>query len=313
MGDRAFRGFQCLNKSCTNFLFVDTDSVLTDFEITCDKCGFCHKAGEVTALYSYELLDERDGKIIEAGSFEILHDDYVLEAEEFKYCIICGALKPLNMFGLHSARVTGRQGECRICKQVYNTIKNQTRLVEQHREASQKRRLYTYFEDPTKLDIAAIYDRFECRCFKCGIDLSSDLSGGSSAKLGNLDHTLPVYYLWPLTTNNATLLCRNHNGAKAEKWPGVFYSKQELRRLSALTGVDYRLMEADPTFNPEAIAKLQESDFVESLFLKFARYPDELLRLRNRVLDSTGHDFLDIGANVSADWKDKADQLRGRS
>lgn len=149
-----------------------------------------------------------------------------------------------------------------------------------------------------------------CRCFKCGVDLSGDLSGDVPQKLGNLDHTLPVYYLWPLTTNNATLLCRDHNREKAEKWPGAFYTVQELRKLSALTGIDYRLMAGDPVFNPETLDWLKNPEFIEALFEKFALYPNELLRLRNRILERTGFDFLNTAARISPDWRRAADALR---
>jgi hypothetical protein len=309
MGDKTFRGFQCLEKECTEFIFVQAETIDPDFSIECPKCGFVHQAGETTALYDYELIDTRTDSKIESGAFEILHDDYIGEAKEFKYCIVCGALKPFELFGTHGTRRTGRQGECRTCKQVYNGIKNQTRLVEQHREASQKRRLYTHFEGSEKMDIAAIYARFGGQCFKCGVDLSADLTAGVAKKEGNLDHTLPVYYLWPLTTDNATLLCREHNGGKAEKWPGTFYTDSELRRLSALTGIEHRLMSGDPVVNPDAIMKLQDETFVESLFEKFARYPQELLRLRNRILGQTGFDFLEGNTRISPDWKKQADDL----
>lgn len=307
--DKTFRGFQCLNKECKNFLFIKTETIDPDFEYTCDVCGFVHKAGETTELYDYTLTDKRDGSTIQQGCFEILHDDYVGESKEYKYCIICGTLKPFELFGVHRSRRTGRQGECRICKQVYNSIKNQTRLVEQHREASQKRRLYTHFEEREKMDIAAIYERFGNQCFKCGIDLASDLAAGVAKKEGNLDHTLPVFYLWPLTTNNATLLCREHNGEKAEKWPSVYYSDAELRRLSALTAIEYSELSGEPIFNPDALKTLEDPSFVEALFEKFARHPDELLRLRNRILRETGFDFLDTSAKISPDWKLQADAL----
>lgn len=311
MGDRVVRGFQCLNKDCTNFIFVREDALDADFSITCAACGFVHAAGETVSLYDYELF--RDDQKIEDGAFQILHDDHIKDARRYKYCIVCGTLKPLEQFDRHSARASGRQGECTLCKQVYNGIKNQTRLVEQHREASQKRRLYTQFEQSSKLDIRAIYDRFGCRCFKCGIDLADDLEAGALQKLGNLDHTLPVFYLWPLTTNNATLLCRAHNGEKAEKWPGAYYQDPELRRLSALTGIEYRLMAGAPNFNPEALEWLGKPEFVESLFEKFVRYPHELLRLRNRILAATGFDFLDSSARISPDWRRNADGLAGAS
>ena len=308
MGDRVFRGFQCLNKDCTHFIFVREDSLGLDFSVVCDSCDYEHAAGESIKIYDYDLI--KDGQKIEEGPFEILHDDYLRDAQRFKYCIICGALKPLDQFDRHTARNSGRQGECTLCKKVYNSVKNQTRLVEQHREASQKRRLYTQFEEPNKLNINEIYERFSSRCFKCGIDLSDDLSGDAPQKVGNLDHTLPVYYLWPLTTNNATLLCRDHNGEKAEKWPGAFYTDQELRRLSALTGIDYRLMIGDPAFNPDALDWLKNPSFIETLFEKFARYPNELLRLRNRILERTAFDLLDTAARISPDWRKAADALR---
>ena len=307
MGDKTFRGFQCLEKECTEFIFVQAETIDPDFSIECPTCGFIHQAGETTALYDYELI--RDNSKIESGPFEILHDDYVGESKEFKYCIVCGALKPFELFSTHGTRRTSRQGECRTCKQVYNSIKNQTRLVEQHREASQKRRLYTHFEEKDKMDVAAIYARFGNQCFKCGLDLAADLAAGATKKEGNLDHTLPVFYLWPLTTNNATLLCREHNGEKAEKWPGAYYSDAALKKLSGLTGIEYRLLSDDPKINPDALKKLEDSEFVEALFEKFAKYPGELLRLRNRILRATGFDFLDVSAKLSPDWKLQADAL----
>lgn len=310
MGDKVFRGFQCLNKDCTNFLFLREDEFSPDFHIECPACQFVMKAGEVVKLYDYDLEDRRDGSIMERGEFEILHDDYLEEAPRFKYCIICGTLKPLEAFDRHSARQSGRQGECNLCKQVYNSIKNQTRLTEQHREASQKRRLYTQFETE-RINIATIYERFDHKCFKCSADLSADLQDRSLTKVGNLDHTLPVFYLWPLNTNNATLLCQDHNGEKAEKWPSQFYNDAEIRRLSRLTGVDYRLMSGHPVFNPDALERLRNAEFVEHLFEKFAAYPDELLRLRNRILRATNFDFLRSSTRISPDWTRQADALLG--
>ena len=69
-------------------------------------------------------------------------------------------------------------------------------------------------------------------------------------------------------------------------------------------------MAGKPQYNPAAIGKLKDPDFVEALFEKFARYPQELLRLRNRILDSTGFDFLDVSTKISPDWKKQADDLK---
>jgi hypothetical protein len=312
MGDRVFRGFQCLNKNCTNWILVREDQFgdWSDVEIVCEKCQYRHAAGESAILYDYTLTDRRTETSLEAGKFEILHDDYLRESERFKYCIVCGALKPLTKFDRHASRVSGRQGECSLCKQVYNSIKNQTRLVEQHREASQRRRLYTQFGDQPKLNISVIYEKFGGKCFKCDVDLSSDLIGDTlESRIGNLDHTLPVFFLWPMTTANATLLCRDHNGEKAEKWPSQFYNDAELRRLSRLTALDYRLLRNGPIFNPDALRTLTDHAFVEALFEKFAAYPDELLRLRNRVMAAEGFDFLAGVPGISPDWIQRADSM----
>ena len=310
MGDVVWHSFQCFDTSCTNQITVRERDISGDFRIECDKCGFVHQAGDAKKFFDYELVDTRDDSEIEAGSFEILHDDYLAETARLKYCILCGALKPLDAFDRHSNRVSGRQGECNLCKQIYNGIKNQTRTADQHREASQKRRLYTQFDSNARIDIRAIYARFNRSCFKCGVDLSADLADQTAAKLGNLDHTLPVVYLWPLTIENATLLCRSHNGEKAGKWPGSFYSDTELRRLSTMTGFDYKTLKGEPFFNPQAIERLHDPRFIEALFEKFARYPEELLRLRNRVLIATGYDLLSSSPRVSDIWRERAEALR---
>ena len=55
----------------------------------------------------------RDNSIIEEGTFTILHDDYIEKAQEYKYCIVCNTMKPLEFFS--PVIVLGsrnRQGEC---------------------------------------------------------------------------------------------------------------------------------------------------------------------------------------------------------
>ena len=142
MGDVVFKGFQCLNSECLEFIFIRKGEIGDDFEITCPSCGIIMLSGDETQFYEYKLEDRRDNSIIEEGTFTILHDDYIEKAQEYKYCIVCNTMKPLDFFHQHRARKSNRQGECEICKKVYNSIKNKTRLTDQHREASQKRRMY---------------------------------------------------------------------------------------------------------------------------------------------------------------------------
>ena len=192
MGDVVFTGFQCLNSECKEFIFIRKNEIGSDFEIVCPSCEIVMLSGDETQFYEYELKDRRDNSIIEEGTFTILHDDYIEEAQEYKYCIICNTIKPLELFDRHSARKSGRQGECRLCKAVYNAIKNKTRLTDQHREAAQKRRMYLNLSGSQKIKSEDIYKRFGDRCFKCGKDLR-----GVDAKERPLDHTLPAVFCGP--------------------------------------------------------------------------------------------------------------------
>ena len=103
MSDRGFKGFQCLNKQCTNFLICSDADLGVDFEVRCPVCGFNHQTGETITLYEYDLINEADNTIVQSGPFEILHDDYVAEATRFKYCIVCGTIKPFELFDKHSS------------------------------------------------------------------------------------------------------------------------------------------------------------------------------------------------------------------
>ena len=159
--------------------------------------------------------------MIEEGSFVILHDDYINEAQRLKYCLLCYTQKPLELFGIHNSRRSGRQGECRLCKTIYNGIKNQSRITDQHREAASRRRLYRLLAEETgHIDSEAVFRKFEGRCFNC----SRELRYTTRRQRGfHLDHTLPVRLLWPLTTDNATLLCQSCNNEKHDRWPSEFY------------------------------------------------------------------------------------------
>jgi hypothetical protein len=305
MGDVVFKGFQCLNSECQEFIFVQRDQIGDDFEIICPSCNMVMRSGDESKFYDYELVDKRTTPlgIIETGEFSILHDDYIQEAQEYKYCIICNTIKLLDLFDHHRSRKSGRQGECRLCKKVYNTIKNQTRLTDQHREAAQKRRMYLDLSGGDKIDSEQIHKRFKYRCFKCGQDLQK-----VPAKERPLDHTLPAVYLWPLTSENATLLCRDHNGEKSGRWPSQYYSVEELKRLSVLTGIEYDVLTSQPHHNPEAIKRLQNPAVVDALVQKYAAYMPEIIKLRNRILHHEGIDFFEYSTTVSPAWVRQANK-----
>lgn len=313
MGDVEFKGFQCINPRCTNFIFVKEQDITEGFSVSCSECGMVHEDGEFEEFYEYDLVEickttKETLQTIDSGSFEVSHRAHILSAPSFKYCIVCNCIKPLEHFDNHKSRKTKRQGECRSCKKVYNAIKNPTRTPDQHREAAQKRRLYVEVSGKSsKLDQKEIFRRFDGKCFKCNENLCDEQGKPIDGKY-QIDHTLPAYYLFPLTTDNATLLCSKDNGKKSGKWPSEFYNRVELGKLSAKTGIDQRKLEGKPFINPDAINFLSKKDNVVELISKYARYRKEIVNLRNRLLENAGHDIFDVaGEAISGDWRKEAD------
>ncbi|NGP46850.1 hypothetical protein G4V62_18595 [Bacillaceae bacterium SIJ1] len=174
-----------------------------------------------------------------------------------------------------------------------------------HRESAQKRKLYVDIGGNNKIDSVKVYSKFGHSCFNCGVDLKGETSSIEKP----LDHTLPIKYLWPLTTDNATLLCRECNGEKSDKWPSEFYDDDQLKELHRLTGINYDVLKGDPFFNPAAIKKLKQANEVEKLIEKFAHYEDKVIGLRNRIIEHEGFDFFS-GANISKAIIERADAAR---
>ncbi|NGP46852.1 hypothetical protein G4V62_18605 [Bacillaceae bacterium SIJ1] len=306
MGDVVFKGFQCLNPNCEHFITVREDQLDGDFEIICEKCDYLMHAGGETTFFKYDMEVEHGGAsiIAESGDFTVLHEEYVHEAEEFKYCIVCNSMKPLSYFDNHRSRNSGRQGECRLCKKIYNSIKNGTRISDQHRESAQKRRMYMDLSGHEKINSKEIYEKYNYRCFKC----NKDLSNVESSIERPLDHTLPVYFLWPLNTKNATLLCRKCNGEKSGSWPTEFYSTSEIQRLSVFTGYPFELLNGAPTYNPAALERLSDPELVDELLAKYSRYLGEIIKLRNRLVREIDFDFFKNSNTISSTWIDLANE-----
>lgn len=309
MGDVVFKGFQCLNPECRQFITIREDSITRDFCMTCPSCGYEIAFGNKTKFFDYSMDVKNEDGFVESvsdGEFTISHKKYIKEAQRYKYCIVCNTLKPIEFFDKHNSRNSGRQGECKLCKKAYNDIKNGTRLTDQHRESAQKRRLLLDVAGSPKIDSRKIEKRFNYECFNCG----KDLSNVDEAREKPLDHTLPVYYLWPLTTETATLLCRDCNGSKSGTWPSQFYNDSKLKRLAVLTGIDYSVLAGPSQYNPVALRQLQNSSVVDNLLAKYSAYMDELCKLRNRILNDTGYDFFSVSETISIEWIRKADDMR---
>lgn len=289
MGDVLFRVFQCLNSDCDRMIVIRHNEITTGFTFPCPECGFDHADGRSTKFFDYRLEHRHTDTVLERGDFVIHHAEYVRESHYFKYCLLCYTLKPVQLFGRHASRKSGRQGECQLCKTLYNRLKNPSRLTDQHREAAQRRRLFGLLgQQSGQIDSQAVFEKFGGACFKCGRVL--DPTAVTSREF-TIDHTLPARLLWPVSTENATLLCGKCNGQKRDKWPSEFYDDGQLRTLARLTGYRYDLLAGPPSVNEDAVAEIAEDpvDFVEAWIDK----PEEIRRVRSLIRGYTDIDILD--------------------
>jgi len=256
------------------------------FSITCPACDYLHFDGGSLHLFDYALVHRESGDTINSGPFAPTHNAYLALAERVKYCVLCYTLQPLDSFDRHGSRATGRQGECRMCKKLYNDLKNESRLTEQHREAAETRRLLTTLSG--EIDIGAIDEllaQFEHQCFNCLKPLKNSPGGDDGYYL---DHTLPVSWLWPLDLG-PTILCRQCNGRKSDHWPSEFYGEvAKLRALATRTGIPFDQLSGPPFFNPAAIKRLQAE--ADSIIERWVQHPEKLRALKIRIEAATGED-----------------------
>jgi hypothetical protein len=285
-GDVPFRRFECLNPVCEETLVVPEADCGEGFSIACPACNYLHFDGGSLHLFDYTLVHRQSEATINSGPFAPTHNAYLALAEQVKYCVLCYTLQPLDSFDRHAARVTGRQGECRMCKKLYNDLKNESRLTEQHREAAEVRRLLTALSG--EADIGNINDllaRFEHQCFNC-LEPLADQPGGEDGYY--LDHTLPVSWLWPLDLG-PTLLCRQCNGQKSDHWPSEFYGDvAKLRTLATRTGIPFHQLNGPPFFNPAALDRIRTE--ADAIIERWVQRPAKLRALRVRIEAATGED-----------------------
>jgi len=178
----------------------------------------------------------------------------------------------------------GFQLECRPCKKfTVNAPLNPLRNTAQRREDSLRRRaaeqlvmhllnkewiFYSYRQNHQREFDGDIWLRFDKRCFSCGKELANP-------KEMDLDHTMPLVYLWPLD-NTATCLCSTCNAQKHDLFPFEFPPYQQPGKLEALaniTGLDVGLLtRREKRANPKAVSQLRKE--VKWFFDEFLNHPD---------------------------------------
>ncbi len=223
------------------------------------------------------------------STFSVLHNECLnppralseVSRSERSQATLQGELAPVRQINVHY----GYQLECKACKKFFvNAPLNPLRSPTQHREDSLRRRAlevlvdtllersWVYFqhriETGTEFD-TFIWDRFDKRCFKCGTDLPGP-------EYMDLDHTLPLSFLWPLD-DSATCLCRTCNSSKGDKFPVEFYSEDELDELARITGMDEDLLRSRRV-NEAAVDQLVAN--VEWFFDEFLSL-DEYQKIRD--------------------------------
>ncbi len=204
------------------------------------------------------------------GIKKVPYDEIIIQGDiEYKYCRVCTKLLPLTDFHKHkqvkNSWKTGRQFECKTCKNTkINPFLNPLRTSDQLRESSEWSRLRGLVIPKGKMDSNEIFEKFKCKCFKCNKHLDINKKGTYE-----VDHTLPHSLWWGYSTEDATLLCYDHNQEKTDKWPSDFYTKEELKRLSELTGWDFDLLNGKPQMCRENVNKfLENQEYFTKMWLK---------------------------------------------
>jgi len=93
----------------------------------------------------------------------------------------------------------------------------------------------------------AIWEKFGKKCFNCGIPLKTPNDM-------DLDHTMPLAYLWPLD-ETATCLCQTCNSSKSDKFPIDFYPPDKLDDLAKITTLPLKTLRSTP-INKVAVEEL---------------------------------------------------------
>jgi ADP-heptose:LPS heptosyltransferase len=118
--------------------------------------------------------------------------------------------------------------------------------------------IHTCLENKKEFD-TFIWEKFNKCCFNCGTEIQSPNDM-------NLDHTMPLVYLYPLDAT-ATCLCPKCNSAKSDSFPIDFYTQEKLVALAEITGISLETLQLR-TSNEIVIKKLKEKIiwFFDTLF-----------------------------------------------
>jgi len=201
----------------------------------------------------------------------------------------------------------GHQLECKVCKKFFvNLPLNPLRDSTQHREDSLRRRAFEVLASKLlerkwiyhifrltkgkEFDVA-IWEKFDKKCFNChkALKKPNDM---------DLDHTMPLAYLWPLD-ETATCLCKTCNSSKSDKFPIDFYASEQIIELSKITKLPIETLKDRP-INRMAVDELcSKIDWFFDDFLtekdyqkirKGKKAADLIVHALHNVINGSGYD-----------------------
>lgn len=251
--DALYVSYNCIKCGERNYENIGKQTITPDYAYNnciwiCKKCGFSHSKNNDLPFSNWP--DEAIQKeFISAQRF--WENFFRLATDKLEYywkqCNVCERILPNYEFAKHKGwGALEKQMECKSCKASINALLNPLRTTEQLRESALKRRISELLAgDNEKLDINDIFERFQSKCFK-----TKRILNINEPDTWNLDHTLPSKYFYPLTKENVTLLSREANGDKSDKWPNKFYTNEELVELSRISGMSLELLTSPtPIYN----------------------------------------------------------------
>jgi hypothetical protein len=276
----AWVAFICLKCSELNLMdvgtqLVDPETAFRTASWPCRKCGYLHSRTADLPFANWPPEFTKHSAVraerFWLGFFRIATEH---PASYWKQCNTCGRVLPFHAFSKHSGwGPLERQMECRSCKGAINAVLNPRRTQQQLHEASVRRRIADLLLEGENQPIKPedLFARFGGRCFKTKKPLDI-----KDRKSWAIDHILPSKYLYPLTPENAALLATGANNNKRDRWPGEFYTNNELIELSRITGADLSLLASrTPVVNPNI-----NVDACVSRFLKVRERSNLAKRLR---------------------------------
>ena len=248
--------FECLKCSTINHINVEKnllhpDDAYQNASWKCRNCGFLHNKNSdlpETNNKGKKLPFKDWGKKItssESIATQRFWKSFFTVATEnrevyWKQCNVCGRILPAHTFSGHKKwGPLEKQMECRNCKSVINANLNPKRTKEQLHESSVKRRIADLLPEGEneKSNYKDLFKRFNSKCFKTGKKL--DINDRDSWRV---DHILPSKYLYPLTITNTALLSKDANANKSDRWPSKYFTNNELKKLSSITGANLSLI-----------------------------------------------------------------------